>query len=158
MDGQLPLFDEILGKSEHAGSPQESNRKFCTELEEDLTSIGFIECTDTPPQAQKYLKRAAYKDMYGGTRHSTFLINHKNKGLLRVEAHRQVQSGSVDQKFPFFYESLAHAPETTVIIVFDGKGYKKEAFDWLLTQTVNYADKTFKVFASKEEFLNYLIE
>lgn len=157
MDGQLPLFDEIPNKYEHTGSPQESNRKFCTELEEDLTSIGFTECTDSQPQQQKYIKRAAYQDMYGSTRHSTFLIHHKTKGLLRIEAHRQVQSGSVDQKFPFFYESLSHAPEKTVVIVFDGKGYKKEAFDWLLTQTKNRIEKVFKVFSSKEDFLNYLI-
>jgi len=157
MDGQLPLFDEIPNKYEHTGSPQESNRKFCTELEEDLTSIGFTECTDSQPQQQKYIKRAAYQDMYGSTRHSTFLIHHKTKGLLRIEAHRQVQSGSVDQKFPFFYESLSNAPEKTVVIVFDGKGYKKEAFDWLLTQTENRIEKTFKVFSSKEDFLNYLI-
>ncbi|WP_405630090.1 PD-(D/E)XK nuclease superfamily protein [Pseudoalteromonas sp. Ld20] len=156
MDGQLPLFDEIPDKNEQTGSPQESNRKFCTELEEDLTLIGFLECHDTQPQPQKYIKRAAYQDMYGSTRHSTFLIHHKIKGLLRVEAHRQVQSGSVDQKFPFFYESLNNAPEETVVIVFDGKGYKKEAFDWLLNQTEIQTNKMFKVFASKDGFLNYL--
>jgi len=158
MDDQLPLFDRISDKNEHTGTPQESNRKFCTELEEDLTSIGFTECTSTQPQQQKYIKRAAYQDMYGSTRHSTFLIHHITKGLLRIEAHRQVQSGSVDQKFPFFYESLSNAPEKTVVIVFDGKGYKKEAYDWLLKQTKNHADKIFKVFASKEDFLNYLID
>ncbi|MDQ9090248.1 hypothetical protein RC083_01435 [Pseudoalteromonas haloplanktis] len=157
MDDQLSLFDEIPDKNEHAGSPQESNRKFCTELEEELTTIGFAECTDNQPQIQKYIKRAAYQDMYGGTRHSTFLIHHKTKGLLRIEAHRQVQSGSVDQKFPFFYESLSNAPEETVVIVFDGKGYKKEAYNWLLTQTKNHTNKTFKVFSSKEDFLSYLI-
>ncbi len=158
MDGQLPLFEEITDKVEHTGSPQESNRKFCTELEEELLSIGFAECKNTPPQQQKYIKRSAYQDMYGGTRHSTFLIHHKSLGLLRVEAHRQVQTGSVDQKFPFFYESLSKAPEETVVIVFDGKGYKKEAFDWLLTKTEKQIDKVFKVFASKEHFLEYLID
>ncbi|MDP2633379.1 MULTISPECIES: PD-(D/E)XK nuclease superfamily protein [unclassified Pseudoalteromonas] len=157
MDGQLPLFDEISVKNEYAGSPQESNRKFCTELEDELIAIGFTECSDTQPKIKKYTKRAAYQDMYGSTRHSTFLIHHKSKGLLRVEAHRQVQSGSVDQKFPFFYESLSNAPERTVVIVFDGKGYKKEAYDWLLTQTENRIEKAFKVFSSKEDFLNYLI-
>lgn len=158
MDGQLPLFDELPEKHQQSSSPQESNRKFCTELEEELTLIGFDECTNTNPQQQKYIKRAAYQDMYGSTRHSTFLIHHKAKGFLRVEAHRQVQSGSVDQKFPFFYKSLSHAPEKSVIIVFDGKGYKKEAFDWLITQTENHAGKTFKVFASKEDFLSYLTD
>lgn len=158
MDDQLPLFDEILDKNEQIGSPQESNRKFCTELEEELISIGYTECNSTSPNPQKYLRRSVYRDMYGGTRHSTFLINHKTKGLLRVEAHRQVQSGSVDQKFPFFYESLIHAPENTVIIVFDGKGYKKEAFSWLLEQTQNNTTKEFKVFASKNEFLTYLTD
>ena len=157
MDNQLSLFKEINETGAYSSSPQDSNRRFCSELEEELNSLGFNESEDKSPSPMHYLKRAEYTDMYGGTRHSTFLIHHKLKGLLRVEAHRQVQSGSVDQKFPFFYESLSNATEENVIIVFDGKGYKKEAFDWLMYQTSQNRKKSFNVFPSKELFLDFLL-
>ena len=50
------------------------------------------------------------------------------------------------------------SPEKNIVIVFDGSGYKREAFDWLLNETESVTDKNFKVFATKESFLNWLVE
>ncbi|WP_105258894.1 PD-(D/E)XK nuclease superfamily protein [Pseudoalteromonas sp. T1lg88] len=156
MESQLPLFEEI-SPSISAKNPIESNRRFCKEIEETLLLLGYEESKSESPELNSFNKRNAYEDMYGSKRQSSFLVNSNQHGLVRVEAHRQETSGSVDQKFPFFFESLMKAPESNLVIVFDGKGYKEEAYDWLLTETAKVQDKTFLVFPTKEEFCDWLI-
>lgn len=156
MESQLPLFEEI-NPSISAKNPIESNRRFCKEIEETLLLLGYEESKSESPDLNSFNKRNAYEDMYGSKRQSSFLVNSNQHGLIRVEAHRQESSGSVDQKFPFFYESLLKAPESNLVIVFDGKGYKKEAFDWLVTKTSQVSEKEFLVFPSKALFFEWLL-
>ena len=156
MENQLPLFEEIA-HSPHANTPIESNRRFCKELEEELIALGFDESKSDSPKPNHFNKRNSYEDMYGTSRQSSFLIHSNQHGLVRVEAHRQESSGSVDQKFPFFYESLLKAPESNLVIVFDGKGYKNDAFDWLMTKTSQVSEKEFLVFPSKALFFEWLL-
>ncbi|MBU2968255.1 hypothetical protein KO527_02645 [Pseudoalteromonas sp. C2R02] len=156
MESQLKLFDEISSLKQNKETPKESNRKFCKDLEEILLTLGFSETENKSPNLNQFKKRSQYKDMYDSNRHSAFLLNHNVHGLLRIEAHRQIQSGSVDQKFPFFLESLNNAPENKAILVFDGNGYKNEAFQWLLNNAERNKDKEIKVFGTINSFINHI--
>lgn len=155
MENQYSLFDETPQPS-IASTPIESNRRFCKDLEEALVSIGFKPSSNKLPEPGTFNTRNPYEDMYGTSRQSSFLIHSLNHGMIRVEAHRQESSGSVDQKFPFFFESLLKAPENNLVIVFDGNGYKDEAFKWLLNETETVQEKNFNVFDTKEAFLKWL--
>ncbi|PAJ73337.1 hypothetical protein CJF42_16225 [Pseudoalteromonas sp. NBT06-2] len=156
MDKQLALFNEIPSQKQNKETPKESNSRFCKDLEELLITLGFIETDNNNPDKNQFKKRAQYKDMYDSKRHSAFLLNHNIHGLLRIEAHRQVQSGSVDQKFPFFLESLKNAPEKKAILVFEGNGYKKEAFKWLLDNAEKTKNKKINVFGTIDTFIDYI--
>ncbi|WP_404392258.1 PD-(D/E)XK nuclease superfamily protein [Pseudoalteromonas phenolica] len=155
MEDQFSLFEEAP-QPLSARTPIESNRRFCKELEDSLVSIGFKASSNTLPEPNTFNTRNSYEDMYGTNRQSSFLVNSSHYGLIRVEAHRQESSGSVDQKFPFFFKSLLKAPEHNLVIVFDGDGYKKEAYRWLLNEAETVKDKKFHVFDTKEAFLNWL--
>ncbi|WP_194868139.1 PD-(D/E)XK nuclease superfamily protein [Pseudoalteromonas sp. PPB1] len=156
MESQMPLFEEFSTTVRESATPQESNRRFCKELETALIGLGFSLSPDESLQPNSFCTRQTYKDMYGADRQSSFLINSTKYGLVRVEAHRQEKSGSVDQKFPFFFQSMLGTPEKYLVIVFDGDGYKKEAYTWLTSKAESVEDKVFKVFRTLDHFLEWI--
>ena len=90
--------------------------------------------------------RVPYEDLYGLKAFSAFVINHPLDGLTRVEPHQQQVSGSVDRKFPFFLQSAHKAPEPNVIILIEGQGHKKAAFEWLKSEATKCAEKNIKCY------------
>lgn len=152
----MSLFAEASPTVKDSATPQESNRRFCKELETALIDSGFSISLDENLEPNSFCTRQTYKDMYGNDRQSSFLINSAQYGLIRVEAHRQESSGSVDQKFPFFFESMLGTSEKYLAIVFDGDGYKKEAYTWLINKAESVEDKVFKVFRSLDNFLEWI--
>lgn len=152
---QGTLFDDLPEANSKYEASQLSNQSFCEEIEESLLALGYREVKDTP-SLNEYVRNAPYKDMYGGIRKAAFLIQHRSFGAIRVEAHKQEQSGSVDQKFPFFLESLRNAPESNLIILLGGGGYKKQAFDWVNSAACKVQEKQVKVFGNLVEFRMFL--
>lgn len=102
MESQLKLFDEISSLKQNKETPKESNRKFCKDLEEILLTLGFSETENKSPNLNQFKKRSQYKDMYDSNRHSAFLLNHNLHGLIRIEAHRQIQGVLLTKSFRFF--------------------------------------------------------
>jgi hypothetical protein len=52
---------------------------------------------------------------------------------LIIECKWQESSGSVDEKYPFIKENIEKTGVPTIVLI-DGDGYKKQAFDWLKKQ------------------------
>ncbi|MDR1475188.1 MAG: hypothetical protein LBI30_01545 [Holosporales bacterium] len=75
------------------------------------------------------------ESIYGSSRKCDFLIMNREKfpdGLI-IECKWQESSGSVDEKYPFTLQNVEKIGVTTVVLI-DGDGYKKQAFDWLRNQ------------------------
>ena len=154
---QQSLFDDLPTiKVSRADAPHVSNTRFCSVVEDALMTIGYELSTESPLTAGTYLKAAPYEDMYGNMRKAAFLVHHKTKGPIRIEAHRQEQSGSVDQKFPFFLESLKKAPEHRLVLLFDGQGYKKQAYEWLEQAASKVTTKNIQVFGHYSKLMDEL--
>lgn len=79
------------------------------------------------------LTNVPYKTIYGHNGRTEFLILSESKGLkTRVEMKWQQTSGSVDEKLPYLYlNALFTMPESHIIIVIDGEGFKEGAIRWL---------------------------
>lgn len=153
---QGSLFDDLPDvDSSKFEAAQLSNQKFCEQIEQCLTALGYREVKNAPCH-NEYLKGAPYTDMYGATRKAAFLVQHQRLGTIRVEAHKQEQSGSVDQKFPFFLESLRLAPEQNLVILLGGGGYKPLAFEWIKNAASEIQDKEINVFSDLNQFIDFL--
>lgn len=135
-----------------------SNQKLCSLIEPELSKVGFTKTENEPLKMGAYTTRSTFQDMYGCQRRSAFLIHHPRFGLVRVEAHRQIQSGSVDQKFPFFLQSLLGCLERVVALVLEGGGYKPEAYRWLERESQRYPHKTIKLFSDTPTFIAWLAD
>ena len=122
------------------------HKKLCKQIEDLLDSKVYREIHDYPSKAKEYVKGAPYQDMYGCKRRSAFLFFHPLYGLTRIEPHVQQTSGSVDLKFPFYLHSAERVKEPNVVFVFDGNGYKKEAFHWLEDKACQQQEKQILVF------------
>ncbi|MFM4802872.1 PD-(D/E)XK nuclease superfamily protein [Aeromonas bivalvium] len=109
---------------------EKSNVQLRTRVREMLEAKGYVQSQDrlTPSTFKSHV---AYEDLYGTTAYSAFVICHPTVGITRIEPHQQQVSGSVDRKFPFFLLSAQKAPEPNVLLLIEGKGHKKAAFDWL---------------------------
>ena len=79
------------------------------------------------------LKNVPYTTLYGGRGYTEFLlISNKYDLEIRIECKWQQTAGSVDEKLPHVYLSAVNAiPEDDVIILIDGKGFRKGAIPWL---------------------------
>lgn len=79
------------------------------------------------------LRNVPYQSIYGHAAKTEFVIHSERRQLdVRVECKWQQVSGSVDEKFPYFYiNCLEGMPENHVIIVLDGGGAKPGAVAWL---------------------------
>ncbi|MDR0942816.1 MAG: hypothetical protein LBM19_04405 [Holosporales bacterium] len=75
------------------------------------------------------------KTIYDTQRKCDFLVMNQERfpeGLV-IECKWQESKGSVDEKYPFLMLNIMKTGVPTVILI-DGDGYKKQAFDWLKSQ------------------------
>ena len=84
------------------------------------------------------LKNVPYNTIYGHQGNTEFLLKSTSRHIeIRIECKWQQAAGSVDEKFPYLYLNCIEAmPESHIIILVDGGGYKQGAINWLNT-TVN---------------------
>lgn len=100
-----------------------------------------------------------YQTIYGHKGKTEFLIISEKYNLnLRVECKWQQSNGSVDEKLPYLYlNCIETMPESHIMIVIDGDGWKKGAIQWLKDAvsekkytTKENRDKFIQVFSLKE--------
>jgi hypothetical protein len=75
------------------------------------------------------------ESIYGSLRKCDFLVMNQEKfpdGLI-IECKWQESAGSVDEKYPFVMLNIKKLGVPTIVLI-DGDGYKKQAFDWLKSQ------------------------
>jgi hypothetical protein len=75
------------------------------------------------------------QSIYGTDRRCDFLVMNKEKfpDSLIIECKWQESAGSVDEKYPFVMLNITKIGVPTIVLI-DGDGYKKQAFDWLKSQ------------------------
>ena len=73
--------------------------------------------------------------IYGKRRLADFVLYHPHRwpNCLVIQCKWQTSSGSVDEKYPYEVENIAHAGIPTIIVL-DGGGYSEGARQWLLAQ------------------------
>jgi hypothetical protein len=85
---------------------------------------------------KRYFKHAwCGESIYGSQRKCDFLVINKGKfpeGLI-IECKWQESAGSVDEKYPFVMLNIMKIGVPTIVLI-DGDGYKKQAFEWLKNQ------------------------
>ena len=81
---------------------------------------------------KKYvITNASYITIYASGGRTEFVIVDDPRRI-RVEAKYQTAAGSVDEKFPYMLlNGIYQYPESEIIFVVDGGGYKQGARDWL---------------------------
>lgn len=109
------------------------------------------------------LKNVPYTSIYGGKGYTEWLLKSErwNKEI-RIEAKWQGGSGSVDEKFPYYYlNAIEQIPENELIIIYGGGGFREGAVPWLkeVVRTHKYTQsdtvqKTMHVF-NVEEFIQW---
>ena len=83
------------------------------------------------------LKNASYMTIYNESGKTEFVIVDEPRRI-RVEAKYQSAPGSVDEKYPYMLlNGIYQYPESEIIFVVDGGGYKKGAREWLDRQIQN---------------------
>jgi len=113
--------------------------------------------------AELLLKNVPYTNIYGSSGSTEWLIKSArwNKEI-RLEAKWQGGSGSVDEKFPYYYlNAIEQIPENELILVYGGGGFRPGAIPWLkeAVRVHKYTppdtvQKTMHVF-SVEEFIQW---
>jgi len=83
--------------------------------------------------AELLLTNVPYETIYKHAGKTEFLLKSARYGLeIRIECKWQQVAGSVDEKLPYLYlNSLEAMPEKHIVVVIDGKGWKKGAIPWL---------------------------
>ena len=101
---------------------------------EQVTSRRFfaLRCLQQPIFAEQVVTGL---NIYAKKRHVDFILHHPSKwpNCLVLQCKWQASTGSVDEKYPFEVECIAH-DSFPAIIVLDGGGASKGAKDWLLAQ------------------------
>lgn len=124
--------------------------------------------SDYKKKPEKYghdllLTNMPYDTIYNHKGKTEFLlVSEKYQLKIRIECKWQQSSGSVDEKLPYLYlNCIETMPETKIIIVIDGDGWKKGAIAWLKTAvaekkytTSENQDKSIQVF-SLQEFITW---
>lgn len=104
-------------------------------LEKGFTIIRYSEWVKNPGNFGKelLLTNVPYESIYGHTGKTEFLLESDRYGLeMRIECKWQQVAGSVDEKLPYLYlNSIEAMPEEQIVIIIDGKGWKKGAIGWL---------------------------
>tara|TARA_X000000950_G_C13854066_1_gene635835 strand:+ start:1179 stop:1634 length:456 start_codon:yes stop_codon:yes gene_type:complete len=79
------------------------------------------------------LRHVPYESIYNHKGYTEFLLSSKkyNKQI-RIECKWQQTPGSVDEKLPYlFLNATKKMNENEIMIIIDGKGWKKGAIPWL---------------------------
>ena len=79
------------------------------------------------------LRHVPYESIYNHKGYTEFLLSSKkyNKQI-RIECKWQQSPGSVDEKLPYlFLNATEKMNENEIMIIIDGKGWKKGAIPWL---------------------------
>ncbi len=94
------------------------------------------------------VRRVPYLSIYGHRGVTEFLAYSESRGLnIRIECKWQQSQGSVDEKFPYLYLNCIHAmPESEIILLIDGNGYKPGALNWLKQAAASQPVKQIHVF------------
>jgi hypothetical protein len=109
------------------------------------------------------LKHIPYTNIYGSRGSTEWLIkSEKWIKEIRMECKWQGGSGSVDEKFPYYYlNAIECIPENEMIIVYGGGGFRAGALPWLKEAVrlhkytkPNTVQKTIHVF-NVEEFIQW---
>lgn len=79
------------------------------------------------------LMHVPFESIYNHKGRTEFLLkSEKYKLEIRIECKWQQTSGSVDEKLPYLYlNAIEKMPEDHIVVVIDGKGWKKGAIEWL---------------------------
>lgn len=102
-----------------------------------FVSVSYSEWVKHPDayDGELLLKNVPYDTIYGHNGKTEFLLKSASRGLeIRIECKWQQAAGSVDEKFPYLYLNCVETmPESHIIILVDGGGYKQGAINWLNT-------------------------
>lgn len=79
------------------------------------------------------LMNVPFTTIYNHQGNTEFLLLSEKYSLeIRIECKWQQSSGSVDEKLPYLYlNSIEAMPESRIIILIDGAGWKKGSIQWL---------------------------
>ena len=74
-----------------------------------------------------------YTTIYDHPGRTEFLARSEKYNFeIRIECKWQQSSGSVDEKLPYLYlNCIESMPESHIVVIIDGKGFKKGAVEWL---------------------------
>ena len=107
-----------------------------------LQDYGYTEVSQTRFFALCELKQPIYtqecsvgKTLYGGNRRVDFILYHPIKWseCLVIECKWQSSSGTTDQKYPYFVDSINMNPQHAIIVL-DGGGQSRASGKWLKAQ------------------------
>lgn len=91
------------------------------------------------------LENVPFTTVYGHKGNTEFLLQSLKYSLkIRIECKWQQVAGSVDEKLPYLYLNAIEAmPETDLLILIDGPGWKPGAIKWLkdAVQQKKYQDE-----------------
>jgi hypothetical protein len=105
-----------------------------------MSSKGFetVKYIDWKKRPERYgsellLTNAHYDTIYGENGRSEFLLKSSRYNMnIRIECKWQQVNGSVDEKLPYLYLNIIESvPESDIIIIIDGGGWKEGAIPWL---------------------------
>lgn len=84
------------------------------------------------PSDRCAVKDVPFTNVYGTESRTEFVIVDGDRRV-RVECKYQTSAGSVDEKFPYMYlNSVMAYPESEVVLVIDGDGYRPGARQWVV--------------------------
>jgi hypothetical protein len=102
------------------------------------------------------LKNVPYPNVYGGNGRGEFVLSVDGRSDVRIECRLQNVSGSVDEKFPYLFETACAFEERVVILVVEGNGFKKGAVAWLKNKCASIMYKKIYVL-NFEEFKDWAL-
>lgn len=96
------------------------------------TAVRFTEWVAAGKPNPALVQHLPYTSIYGSTRSRSELGLVEPSGkVTRIECKWQNVSGSVDEKFPYVLENALAVPESRILIVVGGNGFKPQAIEWL---------------------------
>lgn len=111
----------------------------------------FEEAIVEPENARGILlKNVPYTNIYGGKGRGEFLLSVNGKTEARIECRFQQSPGSVDEKFPYLFETAVAFEERIVILIVEGDGYKNGAKEWLKSKCEAVKYKEIYMFTLEE--------
>lgn len=131
-----------------------------------LEENGYIKVdseTDIYRFSKTFVSKPKYKSIYGNSSTSDFMVfNIRTNRKTRIEVKWQQTSGSVEQKFPYFYinATTAMPKDEDVIYILSGEGHSYGAKKWFkkaAEQNSLQVKKSIKVM-SLSEFSKFIKE